>query len=150
MTLRPLYSSSDLTVCLTTGPECDAKPRKPCHCTRSQCLKLYCECFSSGAMCSGCHCSHCHNNAEHAAQRHTAVQVGGAAHLSHAPVTPSERDEDAARHLHTQRGYLGRNRNAFKPKLAGGETGEVKGRHSRGCNCKRSFCLKNYCECYQL
>ncbi|TNN36120.1 hypothetical protein EYF80_053726 [Liparis tanakae] len=23
-----------------TGPECDAKPRKPCHCTRSQCLKL--------------------------------------------------------------------------------------------------------------
>ena len=22
-------------------------------------------------------------------------------------------------------------------------------RHKRGCNCKRSMCLKKYCECYQ-
>lgn len=23
-------------------------------------------------------------------------------------------------------------------------------RHKRGCNCKRSMCLKKYCECYQV
>ncbi len=23
-------------------------------------------------------------------------------------------------------------------------------RHKRGCNCKKSLCLKKYCECYQV
>ena len=24
------------------------RPRKPCNCTKSQCLKLYCDCFANG------------------------------------------------------------------------------------------------------
>ncbi|XP_071345280.1 spexin prohormone 2 isoform X2 [Trachinotus anak] len=102
------------------GTLCESKSRKPCHCTRSQCLKLYCECFANGMMCSNCDCSNCHNNTEHEMKRHKAIKS-----------------------------CLGRNPDAFRPKIAGGRSGEVKGWHNKGCNCKRSNCLKNYCECYE-
>ncbi|TGZ63143.1 hypothetical protein CRM22_007071 [Opisthorchis felineus] len=39
---------------------------------------------------------------------------------------------------------LERNPFAFHPKI-----GENDRKHSKGCNCKRSGCLKNYCECYE-
>ena len=32
-----------------------------------------------------------------------------------------------------------------------GHGGDVVSRqHCKGCNCKRSGCLKNYCECYEV
>ncbi|CAB1323369.1 unnamed protein product [Coregonus sp. 'balchen'] len=44
---------------------------------------------------------------------------------------------------------LDRNPEAFRPKIGNGKLGEIKGRHNKGCNCKRSGCLKNYCENYE-
>lgn len=38
---------------------------------------------------------------------------------------------------------LERNPIAFNPKI------QDKGFHSKGCHCKKSGCLKKYCECYQ-
>nr|XP_046250431.1 spexin prohormone 2 isoform X2 [Scatophagus argus] len=123
-----LHDSRDETVNMHPQPPtaqtvatlCESKCRKPCHCTRSQCLKLYCECFANGVMCSNCDCSNCHNNPEHELKRHNAIKS-----------------------------CLGRNPDAFRSKIAGGKSGQAKGRHNKGCNCKRSGCLKNYCECYE-
>ncbi|PPS12714.1 hypothetical protein GOBAR_AA07925 [Gossypium barbadense] len=64
--------------------------------------------------------------------------------------------------LETRKQIESRNPLAFSPKivqpvtefpLSNREDGNRKtpssARHKRGCNCKRSMCLKKYCECYQ-
>ncbi|XP_011686891.1 PREDICTED: protein lin-54 homolog isoform X2 [Wasmannia auropunctata] len=97
------------------------RPRKPCNCTKSQCLKLYCDCFANGEFCHMCNCNNCSNNLGNEEERQRAIKS-----------------------------CLERNPNAFRPKIGKGrETGEDIRRHNKGCNCKRSGCLKNYCECYE-
>jgi len=98
----------------------ETKPvKKPCNCTKSQCLKLYCDCFANGEFCSNCNCQNCSNNMEHEAERSKAIKA-----------------------------CLERNPQAFHPKI-GKTRGVAERRHTKGCHCKRSGCLKNYCECYE-
>ncbi|XP_050677041.1 protein lin-54 homolog [Leptidea sinapis] len=94
--------------------------RKPCNCTKSQCLKLYCDCFANGEFCNRCNCINCHNNLQNEELRQKAI-----------------------------RGCLDRNPLAFKPKIGKAKGPETIRRHTKGCNCKRSGCLKNYCECFE-
>ncbi|KAL4309188.1 hypothetical protein GQ457_01G000810 [Hibiscus cannabinus] len=105
---------------------------KLCNCKRSNCLKLYCECFAAGIYCEDCcACENCLNKPDY-----------------------DELVHDSRKKIET------RNPIAFAPPIVkpssdsltiggDGNTSNLSARHKRGCKCKRSKCLKKYCECYR-
>lgn len=94
-----------------------------CSCRKSRCLKLYCECFSNKSQCNyACDCQNCMN-------------------------IEGNKEELDKLIYETET----KNPSAFVPKISYHPTdcGNRKKAHNRGCNCKRSACLKKYCECFQ-
>ncbi|CAA0838338.1 Protein tesmin/TSO1-like CXC 2 [Striga hermonthica] len=109
---------------------------KRCNCKKSKCLKLYCDCFAAGIYCAEpCACQDCFNTPKYEGMViETRQKIESRDPLAFAPRVvqrdtvqpPSIRGEDATP--------------PFTPSSA---------RHKRGCKCKKSMCLKKYCECYQ-
>ena len=90
-----------------------------CSCPKSQCIKLYCECFQAGKKCSKkCKCKRCKN-------------------------TVAESGPNGAR-TRAINNILARYPEAFSPTKQ-----PIKKYDGLHCKCLKTQCLKLYCECFQ-
>ncbi|KAI6680154.1 hypothetical protein NL676_034035 [Syzygium grande] len=107
---------------------------KRCNCKKSKCLKLYCDCFAAGMYCvEPCSCQGCLNRPQYEQTvLETRQQIESRNPLAFAPKIIESNGE-----------LLANNRED------GAWSTPASARHKRGCNCKKSMCLKKYCECYQ-
>ncbi|XP_042001764.1 protein tesmin/TSO1-like CXC 2 isoform X2 [Salvia splendens] len=122
--------------------ELDSNPKKKsdgdgckrCHCRKSKCLKLYCDCFAAGLYCAGsCACQGCYNRPQYEDKViESRKQIESRNPLAFAPKIVKHVTETPA-------SSPGEDETLLTPSSA---------RHKRGCNCKKSMCLKKYCECY--
>ena len=104
----------------TPGHPSNLATPRTCKCRKSKCLKLYCECFAAHVYCtpSVCGCVECVNLSAHESVRVAAIETA-----------------------------LVRNVDAFVYKVTKA-TKRSNMTVSAGCSCRKSLCLKKYCECF--
>ncbi|KAJ1438360.1 hypothetical protein B484DRAFT_324144, partial [Ochromonadaceae sp. CCMP2298] len=114
-------SSAATGIGVTPGSGAEKAPLTTCNCKKSRCLKMYCDCFRLTLFCrDSCNCKDCSNMESKRAERDQAIKS-----------------------------IVERNPEAFKPRVAADVSkGVGVVGHMTGCHCKKSACLKKYCECF--
>lgn len=98
------------------------EPKKQtCKCKKTLCIRLYCVCFAGQGYCGkDCTCQNCLNKEEHLDVRAQVIEE-----------------------------TLAKNPLAFSSKYKKINRDKKVLLHARGCNCKKTGCVKQYCECFK-
>jgi hypothetical protein len=134
-----------------------------CNCKKSRCMKMYCDCFKAQGFCGhACSCQGCSNKEDNA----KAVLEARGSILARNPHAFEEKIVAVDEGVNVV-GPLGASLGARASGAVVSTVNRVRGtpnavgiglslarggdvlQHRRGCNCKKSKCLKKYCECFQ-
>ena len=112
------------------------RPEK-CNCRKSRCLKLYCVCFANSRTCVDCNCRDCCNYPESLHLRTAIEKLGtnGVFFRKMALQRLGAREPPADVTASTTR---------TPPKTRPPQWRT----NVQGCTCKKSRCIKKYCECF--